>query len=267
MNGLITRAVLRRLGVLLVYALVAGFAVSCGGDGGEEEEPTPTLDGTPVPVDTPMSADVLPTSAPIADPMDIDTVTEEATQSVVWLDVTCGPECLLLCSGSGFFIDEEGHIATARHVIEQIGTTCSASARAGFSVADSVAAGRLWEHPTADIAVLQTLYAHSSLPPYEEVVRPTAHFLQRASSSSVQVGDIVYTAGFLYESGLSSRFAVNPGKVTRRGDCGGAPDGLFFDAPSAPGYSGSPLLDSGGRVIGVVVGYCAIPIEYLPNDL
>ena len=42
MNSLITRAVLGRLGVLLVCALVAGFAVSCGGNGDEEEKPSPT---------------------------------------------------------------------------------------------------------------------------------------------------------------------------------------------------------------------------------
>ena len=49
MNSLITRAVLGRLGVLLVCALVAGFAVSCGGNGDEEEKPTPA--GLDLPAD------------------------------------------------------------------------------------------------------------------------------------------------------------------------------------------------------------------------
>jgi hypothetical protein len=42
MNGFVTRTMPARLCVLLVCALVAGFAVSCGGNGDEKAEPSPT---------------------------------------------------------------------------------------------------------------------------------------------------------------------------------------------------------------------------------
>ncbi len=54
MNGFVTRAVPARLGVLLLCALAAGFAVSCGGGGGSEDEkttPTPTPGGLDLPAD------------------------------------------------------------------------------------------------------------------------------------------------------------------------------------------------------------------------
>jgi hypothetical protein len=54
MNGFVNHTVLGRLGVLLLCALVAGFAVSCGGGGGSEDEkttPTPTAGGLDLPAD------------------------------------------------------------------------------------------------------------------------------------------------------------------------------------------------------------------------
>jgi len=52
MNGFVTRTVPARLCVLLVCALVAGFAVSCGGGGGSEDaKPTPTAAGLDLPAD------------------------------------------------------------------------------------------------------------------------------------------------------------------------------------------------------------------------
>jgi hypothetical protein len=53
MNGFIIRAVVGRLGVLLVCALVVAFAVSCGGGGNEapKETPTPAPGGLDLPAD------------------------------------------------------------------------------------------------------------------------------------------------------------------------------------------------------------------------
>ncbi len=142
-------------------------------------------------------------------------------------------------SGTGFVIDSGGTIVTNAHVV---GTATSAQVRLDDSAA-TIDARVLGTDASSDLAVLRV---DSS---------KTAHLrpLRLADSDDVQVGDLAVAIG--YPLGLDR--TATAGIVSGVGRAIKAPNGFSIDkviqtdAPINPGNSGGPLLDSGGRVIGV----------------
>jgi putative serine protease PepD len=142
-------------------------------------------------------------------------------------------------SGTGFVIDAGGTIVTNAHVI---GTATSAQVRLDDSAA-TIDARVLGTDASSDLAVLRVDSAK------------TAHLrpLTLADSDSVQVGDLAVAIG--YPLGLDR--TATAGIVSGVGRAIKAPNGFSIDkviqtdAPINPGNSGGPLLDGGGRVIGV----------------
>jgi putative serine protease PepD len=142
-------------------------------------------------------------------------------------------------TGTGFVIDTGGTIVTNAHVV---GGATTAQVRLDDSAA-TIDAQVLGTDASSDLAVLRVDSAK------------TAHLrpLTLADSDAVQVGDLAVAIG--YPLGLDR--TATAGIVSGVGRAIKAPNGFSIDkviqtdAPINPGNSGGPLLDGGGRVIGV----------------
>jgi S1-C subfamily serine protease len=139
--------------------------------------------------------------------------------------------------GSGFVIDKAGHIVTNFHVVR--GAT---RVQVSFSSKDKLVSTVVGLDPSTDIAVLKIQMQASALTP-----------LELGNSDAVRVGDTVYAIGnpFGYTRTLTSgivsavqRQITAPNSLT-------IDNAIQTDASINHGNSGGPLLDAGGRVIGV----------------
>jgi S1-C subfamily serine protease len=143
-------------------------------------------------------------------------------------------------SGSGFVIDENGHIVTNEHVVDG-----ADQFRVRFGEnGDPIVAKLLGTDPSADLALLK-------VDPKDvgEPLRP----LVLGASEDLQPGDPAIAIGSPF--GLEG--TVTSGIVSALGRTIQAPNGFSIsgavqtDAAINPGNSGGPLLDESGRVIGV----------------
>jgi putative serine protease PepD len=138
--------------------------------------------------------------------------------------------------GTGVIVSDDGTVLTANHVVAD-GSAISLIFADGTRSAATVAAA----NPKADVATLTP----ATLP---QPVVPAV------LGGAVEVGGDVVAIG----NPLGLTYSVSSGVVsavdrTARTD-GGQFSGLIqFDASVNPGSSGGPLLDAGGRVIGIVI--------------
>lgn len=160
-----------------------------------------------------------------------------------------------IATGSGFVLDEKGHVVTNHHVVVGRGKTTVRLDPDGDPV-DATVVGR---DPGTDLALVKLKRADA------EELSP----LRLGDSGAVRVGDATIAIGSPF--GLERSLAAGVVSATdRRID---APDGskindaVQTDAPINPGNSGGPLLDAAGRVIGVIsqargdgIGF-AIPVD------
>ncbi|MEA2241080.1 MAG: putative serine protease PepD [Solirubrobacteraceae bacterium] len=169
-------------------------------------------------------------------------------------------------TGSGFVADGTGSIVTAAHVVD--GAT---SIKVTFSNGTTRTATLAGKDDATDVAVLKVDPSGLSL-----------HPLALGSSGALRVGDPVAAIGspFGYAESLST------GVVSGLDRTIDAPNGFTVahaiqtDTALNPGNSGGPILDSGGRVIGVAdqiatggssqqssgVGF-AVPIDLIAAEL
>lgn len=136
--------------------------------------------------------------------------------------------------GSGFFIDPEGYILTAQHVIDkaneiEVRTAAGQRLVARLVVADS----------QLDLALLKIQSERE------------ATVLALGDSDRIQVGDlaVVFSYPFGRESSMSLGIISRAGKTY--------PDSAAYefiqtDAGAYPGVSGGPLLNSQGHVVGMI---------------
>ena len=141
-------------------------------------------------------------------------------------------------TGSGFVLDEQGHILTNYHVIEG-----AERVEVGFGDEAGVAARLVGTDPRNDLAVLKV-----------EVEPELLHPVELGDSDALQVGQRAIAIGNPF--GEFSR-TLTTGVISALGRSLASPDGLEMsgivqtDASINRGNSGGPLLDSSGRVIGV----------------
>ena len=147
-----------------------------------------------------------------------------------------------LSFGSGFFISEDGEIATAAHVIE-------GASRIKVRLSD----GReLFVKEVVscdfdkDIAIIKV--TAKNLPAPLEISRDTA-----------DVGDTVYAIG----SPGGRRGEMTSGEITRFSMVYDRSGLIVFSAHIEGGSSGGPLLDARGRAVGINVAVSAFVEEYL----
>jgi S1-C subfamily serine protease len=143
-------------------------------------------------------------------------------------------------SGSGFVIDDQGHIVTNEHVVDG-----GNEFRVRFGEdGEPIRAELLGADPSVDLAVLKV-----DPEDVEGGLRP----LELGASEDLRPGDPAIAIGSPF--GLEG--SVTSGIVSALGRTIEAPNGFSIsnavqtDAAINPGNSGGPLLDSRGRVIGV----------------
>lgn len=172
-------------------------------------------------------------------------VYEEISPSVVAISVTARREGtgflnqdgVVVGGGSGFVIDQEGHILTNNHVVEGA-TEIIVNFRDGTLVRAEI----VGLDPDSDLAVLKVDLPTDQLIPVEF-----------GDSDQLQIGQTVMAIG----SPFGQRWTLTSGIVSALDrtipgadnfSIGGA---IQTDAAINPGNSGGPLLDLEGRVIGV----------------
>ena len=139
--------------------------------------------------------------------------------------------------GSGFVLDDSGHIITNQHVVEganEISVRFSGGARRDARI--------VGEDPSTDVAVLEVDAPRESLRP-----------LTLGDSDSLEVGEPVIAMGNPLNVGVS----VTTGIVSGIGRPIKAPNNYTIDgavqtdAAISSGNSGGPLMDARGTVIGI----------------
>ena len=169
-------------------------------------------------------------------------------------------------TGTGFVVDGKGNIVTAAHVVDG-----ASSITVKFQDGTTRTAKLLGKDNATDVAVLSV--DPSGL---------TLHPLALGSSASLNVGDQLAAIGdpFTYERSMSTGIVSGLDRTISAPNGFTVAHAIQTDAAVNPGNSGGPVLDAGGKVIGIVdqiatngssdtssgVGF-AVPIDLVKSEL
>ncbi|MFI7384305.1 trypsin-like peptidase domain-containing protein [Streptomyces sp. NPDC049813] len=148
-------------------------------------------------------------------------------------------------TGTGFVLDDRGHILTNNHVVEPAGSGGRISVT--FAGGESADADVVGHDSGYDLAVIKVSGVRGLKP------------LALGNSQNVQVGDPVVAIGAPFDLANTVTSGIISAKdrpITAGGEKGDGTDvsyvdALQTDAPINPGNSGGPLVDSRARVIGI----------------
>ncbi|MFJ9039406.1 S1C family serine protease [Streptomyces sp. NPDC102406] len=148
-------------------------------------------------------------------------------------------------TGTGFVLDDRGHILTNNHVVDPAGSDGRISVT--FAGGDSADADVVGHDSGYDLAVIKVSGVRGLKP------------LPLGNSANVQVGDPVVAIGAPFDLANTVTSGIISAKdrpITAGGEKGDGTDvsyvdALQTDAPINPGNSGGPLVDSRARVIGI----------------
>jgi putative serine protease PepD len=170
-------------------------------------------------------------------------------------------------TGTGFVVDGKGNIVTAAHVVNG-----ASSITVTFQDGTTRKATLLGKDNATDVAVLKV--DPSGL---------TLHPLALGSSANLDVGDNVAAIGdpFTYDRSISTGIVSGLDRTISAPNGFTVAHAIQTDAALNPGNSGGPVLDSSGKVIGIVdqiatngstnatssgVGF-AVPIDLVRSEL
>jgi S1-C subfamily serine protease len=223
-----------------VVALAGAIAISAGWiDGGNDTAPAAL---SPAPPLTRAASDQDVKGLTVGEIYQRDSdgvvfIQSQRTQKVVSPFELLPQEQQSTATGSGFVIDDQGHILTNAHVVQ-------GSDRIEVSLGDkeAVKAELVGQDPSTDLALLKVDPSEIDL-----------HPLQLGDSSNLAVGDPVVAIG----NPFALDRTVTSGIVSALQREIQAPNGFSIDnviqtdAAINPGNSGGPLIDASGRVIGI----------------
>lgn len=165
-------------------------------------------------------------------------------------------------SGTGFFIDSKGYIATNYHVIENSSLLKVYVTANG--VANEYGAKVVAVDKNNDLAIIKIEDSkYNSLPQVPYTI----------NGKLAEVGSSVYTMGYPIIQALGEEIKVTDGIVNSKTGYQGDITCYQISAPIQHGNSGGPLFDNTGSIVGVTnagvqelqnVGY-AIKVSYLNN--
>jgi S1-C subfamily serine protease len=140
-------------------------------------------------------------------------------------------------TGSGFVIDQQGHLLTCQHVVD--GAT---GVRVTFADGSSAEATVVGSDASTDLAVLKV-----------DVDVERLHPLALATDDDLRVGEAVLALGapFGFEGSASAGIVSGLGREIVAPNGYTITDAIQTDAALNHGNSGGPLLDAAGRVVGV----------------
>ncbi len=222
------------VGGAVVLALVAG---GVGGVVGASLERNGGVGGLELPQAGAESVERAPDS--------VAGIAARALPSVVTLHVSGAGES---GTGTGFVLDDRGHILTNNHVVEPAASDDeTGEISVTFHSGDTAKATVVGRDSGYDLAVVQVTGVRGLEP------------LTLGNSDNVQVGDPVVAIGAPFDlagtvtSGIISakERPITAGGESEDGSDVSYVDALQTDAPINPGNSGGPLLDSRARVIGI----------------
>ena len=178
---------------------------------------------------------------PLFDEDQVSRVFDRTGPAVVEIDVarTFGNRTIPgVYSGSGFFVDDQGHILTNNHIVSS-----------GNSFAVRLSNGKELEAVKMGISEADDLAVLKVDPTEVSGITP----LQLADSSKVRPGQMAIAIGSPFREfnsvavGVVSGVGRGQSSVLNRP----IPDMIQTDVPLNPGNSGGPLLNSDGQVIGI----------------
>ncbi|MEU1232225.1 trypsin-like peptidase domain-containing protein [Streptomyces sp. NPDC005828] len=148
-------------------------------------------------------------------------------------------------TGTGFVLDDKGHILTNNHVVD--GAASSGDISVTFSSGETARAKLIGKDTGYDLAVVQVTGVSG------------LKALPLGNSDNVRVGDPVVAIGAPFDLSNTVTSGIISAKerpITAGGEKGDGSDisyvdALQTDAPINPGNSGGPLLDSKARVVGI----------------
>lgn len=248
-----TKPVLFGILVVLLVVLLAGCsgAPLAAGQASPTAQPTPT----PFPTTTPTTVVMAPTTSAAQPQGDYEEqllvrVYEEASPSVVNIRVRTTissgfpgfGDFVQQGQGSGFVWDDQGHIVTNNHVVEN-----ATEIEVTFNDGITLPAMLVGADPDSDLAVIRVDPAEHELKPVKLGDSDRLKVGQRAIAIGNPFGlKGTLTAGVISALGRDLPAGSHTGTVRYR-----IPDVIQTDAPINPGNSGGPLLNSNGEVIGV----------------
>ncbi|MFJ3900923.1 trypsin-like peptidase domain-containing protein [Streptomyces sp. NPDC090025] len=215
----------------LAFALVTGVI---GGGIGAYVERNGGISTVELPQAGPQDTDRAPGS--------VAGIAARALPSVVTIHVSGGGSS---GTGTGFVLDNRGHILTNNHVVDAAASSGDISVT--FSNGESARAKLIGRDTGYDLAVIQ-VRGVSGLKP-----------LALGNSDNVRVGDPVVAIGAPFDLSNTVTSGIISAKerpITAGGEKGDGSDvsyvdALQTDAPINPGNSGGPLVDGKGQVIGI----------------
>ncbi len=239
-----------RLGLILAGLLLASCNVTtvdqpaANGRGGFQPVLQSAATATVQPMPT-RPATVTPVPAAIISDADaveqlLINIYKRVSPAVVHIEIT-GPESAFgrrSGAGSGFVLDEDGHIVTNNHVIQD-----AERIRVIFADGTRVDAEIVGQDPAIDLAVIRVNVPKDVLTPVE-----------LGNSDTLQVGQRAIAIGnpFRFDQSMTVGIISAVGRVVDPSEQGELiPELIQTDAAINPGNSGGPLLDSHGRVIGI----------------
>jgi S1-C subfamily serine protease len=226
------------VGILGWIAIAAGWVESSGSDNG-----VPALTAAPLPQPAPRQAS--------GKGLTVNQIYQQDSPGVAFIQAESAPRPASpfnpfggggggTATGSGFVIDNSGHILTNAHVVD--GAQKIEVTLGNTDNSQPVSAQVVGKDPSTDVALLKVDAPSDQL-----------HPLALGDSSQVQVGGPVIAIGNPF--GLDR--TVTSGIVSALQREIKAPNGFTInnviqtDAAINPGNSGGPLLDASGRVIGI----------------
>ncbi len=231
----------RKLYPLITTLIVLSISLGCMGT--SRTTPKPTLVPTSTAVPTSLSPITAPSGTLIELQTQVENVSQAVQNSVVNITVSSTSYDFFMNpvpqegSGTGFVYDDQGHIVTNYHVIENADQVTVNLPNGALQQATIVGTD-----PTNDLAVIQ-------IDPTDLELIP----IPLADSTRLRVGQFVVAIG----NPFGLQHTVTFGIISSLGRIIDSPDGRYIgeaiqtDAAINPGNSGGPLLDLEGRVIGV----------------
>lgn len=139
-------------------------------------------------------------------------------------------------SGTGFFINREGHVITNAHVVKN----CQ---NIELRTADgTTAASLVAKDDTRDLAVLRAARVPGTVAPL------------RWNIKALQIGRPLYLYGYPGQRGSAGQPTFSRTKLAGLLGPSGEPEWLQLESVAQQGNSGGPVLDGSGNVIAVISG-------------